>query len=98
MTSMIFAISYFYVSNTYDNFELEMDKFVKEYYSDKKKTLKKEINTVIDILNYNIAKSNLNDEEQKSAGVFPGLLRLSVGIEYIDDIKNDLQQAFEKIK
>ncbi|MBP7769968.1 MAG: cache domain-containing protein [Aliarcobacter sp.] len=65
MTSMIFAISYFYVSNTYDNFELEMDKFVKEYYSDKKKTLKKEINTVIDILNYNIAKSNLNDEEQK---------------------------------
>ena len=40
----------------------------------------------------------LNDEEQKSAGVFPGLLRLSVGIEYIDDIKNDLQQAFEKIK
>ncbi|MGV0995212.1 O-acetylhomoserine aminocarboxypropyltransferase/cysteine synthase family protein [Empedobacter falsenii] len=40
----------------------------------------------------------LSDDEQKSAGVFPGLLRLSVGIEYIDDIKNDLQQAFEKIK
>ena len=40
----------------------------------------------------------LSDEEQKSAGVFPGVLRLSVGIEYIDDIKNDLQQAFDKIK
>ncbi len=40
----------------------------------------------------------LSDDEQKSAGVFPGLLRLSVGIEYIDDIKNDLQQAFKKIK
>lgn len=40
----------------------------------------------------------LSDGEQKSAGVFPGLLRLSVGIEYIDDIKNDLQQAFDKIK
>ncbi len=40
----------------------------------------------------------LSDDEQKSAGVFPGLLRLSVGIEYIDDIKNDLQQAFDKIK
>lgn len=40
----------------------------------------------------------LSDEEQKSAGVFPGLLRLSVGIEYIDDIKSDLQQAFDKIK
>lgn len=65
MTSMIFAISYFYVHNTYDNFELEMDKFVKEYYADKKKTLKKEINTVIDILNYNIAKSNLDDESLK---------------------------------
>lgn len=40
----------------------------------------------------------LSDEEQKAAGVFPGLLRLSVGIEHIDDIKEDLQQAFEKIK
>ena len=39
MTSMIFAISYFYVKNTYDNFEQEMDKFVNEYYLDKKKTL-----------------------------------------------------------
>ena len=36
-----------------------------EYYSDKKKTLKKDVNTVIDILNYNIAKSNLSDEELK---------------------------------
>ena len=65
MTSMIFAISYFYVKNTYDHFEQEMDKFVNEYYLDKKKTLKKEINTVIDILNYNIAKSNLDDEQLK---------------------------------
>jgi len=63
MTSMIFAISYFYVNNTYDNFDVEMDKFESEYYSDKKKTLKKDVNTVIDILNYNIAKSNLSDEE-----------------------------------
>ena len=65
MTSMIFAISYFYVNNTYDNFDVEMDKFESEYYSDKKKTLKKDVNTVIDILNYNIAKSNLSDEELK---------------------------------
>ena len=62
---MIFAISYFYVNNTYDDFEIEMDKFVQEYYLNKKKTLKKEINTVLDILNYNIVKSNLDDEEQK---------------------------------
>jgi O-acetylhomoserine (thiol)-lyase len=40
----------------------------------------------------------LSDEEQLSAGVFPNSLRISVGIEHIDDIKADLQQAFEKIK
>ena len=69
MSSMIFAISYFYVKNTYDNFEIEMEKFVEEYYLDKKKTLKKEVGTVIDILNYNIAKSSLDDEELKSDAV-----------------------------
>lgn len=66
---MIFAISYFYVNNTYDNFEIEMNKFVQEYYLTKKKTLKKEINTVLEILNYNVRKSNLNDEEQKADAV-----------------------------
>ncbi|MEJ5088987.1 aminotransferase class I/II-fold pyridoxal phosphate-dependent enzyme [Sphingobacterium faecium] len=40
----------------------------------------------------------LNAEAQKAAGVFVGLLRLSVGIEHVDDIKDDLQQAFDKIK
>jgi O-acetylhomoserine/O-acetylserine sulfhydrylase len=40
----------------------------------------------------------LSTEEQTKAGVFPGSLRLSVGIEHIDDIKADLEQAFEKIK
>lgn len=38
----------------------------------------------------------LSDEEQLSAGVTPGLLRISVGIEHIDDIKADIEQAFEK--
>ena len=40
----------------------------------------------------------LSEEAQKSAGVYAGVLRLSVGIEHIDDIKADLEQAFEKIK
>ncbi|TDQ77041.1 O-acetylhomoserine aminocarboxypropyltransferase/cysteine synthase family protein [Sphingobacterium yanglingense] len=40
----------------------------------------------------------LSEEAQRSAGVYPGSLRLSVGIEHIDDIKADLQQAFDKIK
>ena len=39
----------------------------------------------------------LSAEEQKSAGVEPGLLRVSVGLEYIEDIKNDFEQAFGKI-
>ena len=40
----------------------------------------------------------LSLEEQKAAGVLPGLLRLSVGIEHVDDIVEDLNQAFEKLK
>lgn len=32
-----------------------------------------------------------------AAGVEPGLLRISLGIEHIDDIKGDLEQAFGKI-
>jgi O-acetylhomoserine/O-acetylserine sulfhydrylase len=39
----------------------------------------------------------LSEEEQLSAGVLPNLLRVSVGIEHIDDIKGDFQQAFEKV-
>ncbi|WP_026951629.1 O-acetylhomoserine aminocarboxypropyltransferase/cysteine synthase family protein [Algoriphagus mannitolivorans] len=39
----------------------------------------------------------LSDEEQKAAGVTPTLLRLSIGIEHIEDLKADLQQAFEKL-
>src|SRR5699024_9074063 len=40
----------------------------------------------------------LSVEEQEAAGAGPGLLRISLGIEHIDDIKADLQQAFEKTK
>jgi len=39
----------------------------------------------------------LSDAEQLSAGVTPGLLRVSLGIEHIDDIKADMQQSFEKV-
>lgn len=39
----------------------------------------------------------LSEAEQVAAGVTPTLLRISVGLEHIDDIKADLQQAFEKI-
>ena len=36
----------------------------------------------------------LSDAEQLAAGVSPNLLRVSVGIEHIDDIKADFEQAF----
>ena len=39
----------------------------------------------------------LSDVEQAAAGVTPNLLRISVGIEHIDDIKADLEQAFAKV-
>ena len=39
----------------------------------------------------------LSQEEQLSAGVTEDLIRVSVGIEHIDDIKNDFQQAFSKL-
>lgn len=39
----------------------------------------------------------LSNEEQLAAGVLPNLLRISAGIEHIDDLKEDLQQAFEKV-
>jgi len=39
----------------------------------------------------------LSDAEQAAAGITPQLLRVSVGIEHIDDIKADFEQAFEKL-
>ena len=38
--------------------------------------------------------SQLSPEEQLSSGVTPGLVRLSVGLEHIDDIIADLEQGF----
>lgn len=39
----------------------------------------------------------LSQKEQESSGVVPGLIRLSVGIDHIDDIRADLEQAFESV-
>lgn len=40
----------------------------------------------------------LSEEEQLAAGVTPTMLRISCGIEHVDDLKADLTAAFEKIK
>lgn len=39
----------------------------------------------------------LSEGEQKQAGVLPNLIRISVGLEHIEDIKNDFEQAFSKL-
>lgn len=39
----------------------------------------------------------LSEEEQRAAGVVPTLLRISTGIEHIDDIIADFEQALDKI-
>ena len=40
--------------------------------------------------------AQLSAEEQAAAGIEPGLFRVSVGIEHIDDIINDFEQAFRQ--
>ena len=39
----------------------------------------------------------MSKEAQIAAGVYPNMLRLSLGIEHIDDIKNELEQALSKL-
>jgi O-acetylhomoserine (thiol)-lyase len=41
--------------------------------------------------------SQLSAEEQAAAGIDPGLFRVSLGIEHIDDIIYDFEQAFRKV-
>ena len=40
----------------------------------------------------------MTDEQLKAAGVEPNMIRLSVGIEYVDDIIEDFKQAFAAMK
>lgn len=39
----------------------------------------------------------LTDEQLAAAGINPGLIRFSVGIENVEDILNDIRQAFEAV-
>lgn len=40
----------------------------------------------------------LNDQQLKDAGISPGMIRLSIGIEHAEDIIGDLAQALEQAK
>ena len=42
--------------------------------------------------------SQLTEDEQRATGVTPGLVRLAVGIEHIDDILADLEAGFRAAK
>ncbi len=42
--------------------------------------------------------SQLSEEELLACGIEPGTIRLSIGIEHIDDIIADLEQGFEAVK
>jgi len=42
--------------------------------------------------------SQLSEAEQRSAGVPPDMIRVSVGIEHIDDIREDFEEAFAAAK
>ena len=41
--------------------------------------------------------SQLSEQQQREGGLTPELVRLSIGIEYIDDIIADIEQSFAKI-
>ncbi|MFK7795289.1 MAG: bifunctional O-acetylhomoserine aminocarboxypropyltransferase/cysteine synthase [Gammaproteobacteria bacterium] len=67
------------------------------------------LNLIVRLVNIGDAKSlachpastthrQLSPEEMKAAGVSEDLIRLSIGIEHIDDIMADLTQALEKAK
>lgn len=49
------------------------------------------------IHNASTTHSQLNDEELAAAGVAPELVRLSVGIEHVDDLIADLEQALAQV-
>ena len=65
MSSMILMISYFYVKNSYANFEQDMETFITQYHNQQKINLKREVNTVFDVLKYNLITEDKDEEELK---------------------------------
>jgi cystathionine beta-lyase/cystathionine gamma-synthase len=48
-------------------------------------------------LPYNTSQASLTNNQKKAIGIEDGLMRLSVGIEDLEDLKNDFKQAFSHI-
>jgi O-succinylhomoserine sulfhydrylase len=40
--------------------------------------------------------AKLTEAERQAVNITPGLIRISVGLEHVDDIINDIRQALEK--
>jgi O-succinylhomoserine sulfhydrylase len=40
--------------------------------------------------------SKLSDADREAVGISPGLIRISAGLEHVDDINADITQALEK--
>jgi O-acetylhomoserine (thiol)-lyase len=40
--------------------------------------------------------SQLTEQQQREGGLTPELVRLSIGLEHVDDIKEDIDQALNK--
>ncbi|WP_198304405.1 cache domain-containing protein [Arcobacter vandammei] len=69
MTTMILAISFFYLKNTHDNFDKNTKAYENEYYQEKKDILKMKVTMVSDILDYIFSNSLLNKEDQKKYAI-----------------------------
>ena len=41
--------------------------------------------------------SRLSDEDRSQLGIAPGVLRISVGLEHLDDLKEDLEHALAAV-
>jgi signal transduction histidine kinase len=64
MSLMVGLISYFYVKNTYDDFDKDMEQFVQEYYTTQKQSIKKEVEIVLDIIKYKALVATAETEEE----------------------------------
>lgn len=62
-------------------------------------TLAESLGGVESLVNHSwtMSHSSVSEEEKKELGLTEGILRLSVGIEDVEDLIDDLEQALEKI-
>jgi C4-dicarboxylate-specific signal transduction histidine kinase len=90
---MVASISYYYVQNSYDDFDKDMKNFVSEYYNTQKEAIKKEVEIVLDIIKYNAIISTSENEASIKAEVARMLNNISFqetksNYVFVYDVKN----------